>query len=84
MVFNSTVVNVQDDDDGFHVTATVDAPDGVDLAHLRVELPGGIRVNPDASSVSDIGTGTHSFGLSGSGKSPFKVGDQIPLTVYEK
>jgi hypothetical protein len=68
----ATVISVQEDlNNGWHVTANVVAGNakGFEL------LPNGIEAYVDASEVSDIDAETHSLGIRGPGKSPFKVGD---------
>jgi hypothetical protein len=76
----ATVINVQDEPDNhYHATATVDAP----IIVSRIEFPEGLCADPDASTVSDVGATTYSFGLSGPGKSPYKVGDEIPIRAFE-
>jgi hypothetical protein len=44
----------------------------------------GISAEADASALSDTDPGTHSIGISGSGKPPFEVGHQIPVRAFER
>jgi hypothetical protein len=76
----STVLNVQDQpDDRWHATIAGEVPVNVG----RIELPEDICDYLDASGVSDIHPGTYSFGLSGSGKCSFSIGQEIRVTAYE-
>ena len=59
------------------------SPIGVNVVIERIELDG-IDADVDASPVSDIDPGTFSFGISGPGNSPFKVGDLIPVRAFER
>jgi len=75
----ATVINVQECPDGYHPTLNLE-PGNL----RRVELmPEGIYADLDASNVSDIDPETHSIAISGAGRSPLKVGDQVPFKVAD-
>ncbi len=75
----ATVINVQEDADGY--CATLNLKPG-NLGRVELILRG-ICAEADASPVSDIDPDTHSFAISGAGKSPLKVGDQVPFKAVD-
>jgi hypothetical protein len=78
----ATVVNIQEEPDNrYHAAVTLVLPDNIEHVELMLE---GISAEADASALSDTDPGTHSIGISGSGKPPFEVGHQIPVRAFER
>jgi hypothetical protein len=75
----STVINVQQNADGYLATLNLE-PGNLGSVELILE---GICADADASPVSDIDPETHSIAISGAGKSPLKVGDQVPFKAAD-
>jgi hypothetical protein len=75
----STVINVQQNADDY--VATLNLEPG-NLGRVELML-GGICAEVVASPVSDIDPDTHSIAISGAGKSPLKVGDQVPVEAAD-
>ena len=78
----ATVVSIQEEpEDRFHAAVTIVLPDDIEHVELMLE---GICADANASALSDTDPGTHSIGISGSGKPPFEVGFQIPARAFER
>ena len=78
----ATVVKVQEEPgDRYHATVTIVLPGDIEHVELMLE---DICADADASALSDTDPGTHSIGISGSGKPPFDVGFQIPARAFER
>jgi hypothetical protein len=76
----ATVVKVQEEPgDRYHATVTIVLPGDIEHVELMLE---DICADADASALSDTDPGTHSIGISGSGKPPFEVGFQIPARAF--
>jgi hypothetical protein len=75
----ATVINVQEDADGYLATLNLEPGN---LGRIELIL-GDICAEVGASPVSDIDPNTHSIAISGAGKSPFKVGDQVPFKAAD-
>jgi hypothetical protein len=72
----ATVISVQEDlGNGYRATVNIEPGN-----QERVEaILDGISAEFDVSQVSDIDPEVYSFALTGLGRCPFEVGDQIPV-----
>ena len=74
-------VQENDDKDTFYAQAELILPQ--DVSHAQLELEG-MDLSVHATVLSNAKAGRNAFDISGSGASPFKVGDTIRATCFEK
>jgi hypothetical protein len=74
-------VQENEEKDRFYAQAELILP--LDISHAQLELEG-VDSSVHATVLSNAKAGRNAFDISGSGASPFKVGDSIRTICFEK